>query len=74
MEVKKCSVYICGWDLSKCFLMGGGVRQLAEIRPHMRIIGIILVPKAAIHVVSAMDREPWPDQKDYRSGDENGIT
>ena len=30
---------------------------------HMRTIGIILVPKAAILVVSATDRLPWPDQK-----------
>lgn len=47
--------------MTKGFLRGGGVRQLAEIRPHMRTIGIILVPKAAILVVSATDREPWPD-------------
>ena len=49
--------------MTKGFLMGGGVRQLAEIRPHMRTIGIILVPKTAILVVSATDREPWPDYK-----------
>ena len=51
----------------------GRRRQLAEIWPHMRSIGIILVPKTAILVVSATDRESWPDQKDHRSGDENGI-
>ena len=51
----------------------GQTCQLAEIRPHMLNIDIIPLPKTAILVVSAADEEPCPDQKDRRSGDENGI-
>ena len=55
-------MFVAG-TMTKCFLMGGGVRHLAEIPPHMRTVGIIPLPKAAILVVSATDRELWPDQK-----------